>query len=130
MKAPAIAVSIAGIINLFVSACMFFTVITAPQLGWFAGAAAESQYAAAKTECLMWGTVLFVLSIGMFIGAFALFNKRTALAWVGCACTLIAGIIGGIFPGWSVIFPIGVWTLVALIMARKKPIQAAAAVDL
>jgi len=56
-------------------------------------------------------------------------NKTLCMA--GAICTVVGGVIVGLFPRWLLILPIGIWNIVVLRRARsaRDPLESNAEQD-
>ena len=121
MKKPAISMIVAGGINTLMGLFMIFMMLNAPQSSVFSDSDTNSKLMLVKAGAMLYGVILVALSaISIWGGITMLQRGNKSLCMAGAICTVFGGVLGGIFPGWLIVLPIGIWSIVVLRRARSS----------
>jgi hypothetical protein len=120
MKKPAISMIVAGGILALTGLFMIFMMLNAPQPSVFSDSDANQKLMLLKAGAMLYGVILMALSAISIWGGIAMLQQgNKTLCMAGAICTVVGGVIGGLFPGWLLILPIGIWSIVVLRRARS-----------
>ncbi len=106
---------VAGGVNALMGLFMIFMMLNALQPSVFSDSDANSKLMLLKAGAMLYGVILVALSaISVWGGITMLQRGNKSLCMAGAICTVIGGVLGGLFPGWLIVLPIGIWSIVVL----------------
>lgn len=111
---------VAGGVNALMGLFMIFMMLSAPQASAWSDSDANSKLMLIKAGGMLYGVILLALSAISIWGGIAMLQQgNKSLRMAGAICTVIGGVLGGLFPGWLIVLPIGIWCIVALRRANS-----------